>query len=110
MIMSAEIVLQLLVIACVNPIGCSPARERCTIKEVKNRGSVPGHYDGRRRRATPIAVMRYWAQVGSPGVCQVPGLAFVASCQQAIREFRVRLMERKQTPASWAAENRDGFL
>ena len=50
------------------------------------------------------------AQFGSPGVCHVPRLAFVASCQQAIREFRVRLVERKHTPALGAAENRDGFL
>ena len=55
-------------------------------------------------------MMRQWAQFGSPGVCQVPGLAFVASRQQAIREFRVWLMELKQTPASCAAENRDSFL
>ena len=54
-------------------------------------------------------MIRQWAQFGSPGVCHVPGLAFVASCQQAIREFRVRLMELKQTPASWAAEVQNGL-
>jgi hypothetical protein len=49
-------------------------------------------------------------QLGSPGVCEVPRLAVVASGQEAIRELWVGLMERQRKPASWAADEENGSL
>jgi hypothetical protein len=48
-------------------------------------------------------------QLGPLGGCQVPGFAFVAGGQKAIRELQVGLMERQGTLASWADETANGF-
>jgi hypothetical protein len=82
-----------------------PAKGRSTIKEARISSSRAAAYrEYPLLAATPIVVLRNGGQVGSPAIGHVPGLAIITGTQQAIREFRVRLIEGQWGPTLRAAD------
>jgi hypothetical protein len=84
-----------------------PARGRSTIKEARISNRAAAYREYPLLAAMPIVVLRNGGQVGSPAIGHVPGLAIITGTQQAIREFRVRLIEGQWGPTLWAADERN---